>query len=200
MIIKGSFTLLGIFIFLFLFWRRLKEDYTPNQIFGTAFYALFGALGANLISIYFLPSWWFWLDLFGALLGVTLGILRFHLRVFETLEALVLATLPWFGLILLSDFIETTGVSSGVGATVILVLVGLFYFLDTHYKGFTWYKSGRVGFSGLTVAGAFFLIRAAVAATSVNVLSFVNGKEAVLSGLLAFVSFLAVYNLAKEKT
>lgn len=200
MAIKVVFSIFGVFLFLFLFWRRLKEDYASSQIFTTAFYILLGIFLASGVSIYFFPSWWFWLELVAALVGIVVAVWRFRLRFFEVLEAFILAILPWFGFVFVWDFIRAGSQISALASGVIVLLIGLFYFLDSHYRGFTWYQSGRVGFSGMTVAGIFFLIRVAVAVGSFGVLSLVNGKDSILSGITAFLCFLAVYSLAKEVT
>jgi len=46
------FLFLGIIIFLFFFWKRLKEDYSSERIFSTAFYILFG-IGAGFLAVWF---------------------------------------------------------------------------------------------------------------------------------------------------
>src|SRR5258708_32013600 len=54
--------LVGILGFLFLFWRRLKEDYTSDQIFSFGF-LLVGALliGSILgLLVHTPPGLWFW--------------------------------------------------------------------------------------------------------------------------------------------
>lgn len=131
--------------------------------------------------------------------GLTLGILRYHLKVFESLEAAVISLLPWLGLIFLSDSIKASELSSLIGSLVIFSLIILFFLFDKHYKKFSWYKSGRIGFSGLTISGLFFLVRTAVAASFPFVLSFGGMHDVYLSGIVAFASFLAVFNLAETK-
>jgi hypothetical protein len=111
----------------------------------------------------------------------------------------VAATLPWLGVIFLSDSIEKSNPASFIGFIVIILLIVLFYFLDAHYKKFTWYKSGRVGFTGLTTLGLLLLLRAAVAPIVPDMLSFSGKYEAIISGILAFVSFLLVFNLARTQ-
>lgn len=194
------FNLLGILIFLFLFWKRLKEDYIANQIFSTASLILIGIILANLIAKSFFPDWWFWLDFAGILLGLSLAFFRYGLRFFETSDAAVISLLPWLGLIFLADSIGNSDLTSLIGSLIILALSLLYFFFDTHYKKFSWYKSGRVGFSGFSILGIFFLIRAAVAVAFPAVLSFSSNYESLLSGITAFISFLLVFNLAQQKT
>lgn len=193
------FTFLAVLIFLFVFWKRLKEDYTHELIFTTGFFVLAGLFLGNFVSSRFFPTWWFWTSFLGAFTGIFVGILRFKLRIFETLEAGIIGLIPWVGLILLQDSIENSSLVSFLAFIVVLGLIVLFFFFDAHYKKFTWYKSGRVGFSGLATLGLFFLVRSAIAPISPNVLSFVGKYEAIISGILAFVFFLLVFNLSRRQ-
>lgn len=194
------FNLLGAFTFLFIFWRRLKEDYVSNMVFTTSIYLVFGAFAGKLISFYFLSDWWFWLSFLGLSIGLAVGILRFKLRAVETVEAAIPGLLLWFSFLFLQDSIESLSAPPFIAFLVVVLLVGLFYLLDKHYKKFAWYKSGRIGFSGLTTLGALFLIRAFVAAFFPDVLSFVGTLDIILSAVIAFIAFLLVFNLARQRT
>ncbi len=200
MIVNILVSLIGILIFLFVFWRRIKEDYASDVVFTAGFLVVAGIILGGLISKQFFPSWWFWASTVGASLGILLGIVRFSLRPFETVEAGVLGLLPWVILIFWLDSIKNSSLVSLIYSVGILALLGLFYFLDGHYKDFTWYKSGRVGFAGLTVAGFFFILRAAIAIFFPSVLSFVGKFEALVSALSAFIFFLLTFNLARSET
>lgn len=190
---------LGVLAFLFIFWRRLKEDYIGNQIFSSAFIVLTGLAIVRLITMYFISDWWFWLSLLSASISLFIVIKRYRLRVFETLEALVLALMPWLSLLFLADSVVGSSTESLVGFIIVTILIILFFVFDKHYKRFTWYKSGRVGFSGLTILGLFFLLRALVALNFHNVLSFSSKNEVYLSAVLAFSSFLILFNLSRQK-
>lgn len=188
-----------VITFLYIFWRRLKEDYSASSIFTTSLYVLLGILVGLIVSRKFLPSWWFWLSFSGTGLGLALGIFRFHLRFFETLEACTIGFLPGLSLIFLNDSIKTSSVVSFVSFVVIAALIALFYFFDRHYKDFSWYKSGRIGFAGLSTLGIFFLVRATIAILFPFVISFVSKyEEALISGITAFIFFLLIYNLSRE--
>ena len=193
-------TVLGIVIFLFIFWNKQREDYPSGEIFSTSFYILSSIGLGLLVSSKYFPAWWFWASIAGIILGLGLGLLRFRFRFFESLEAIIIGLLPWLSLVFLSDSISSSSIFSFGAFAVVVALMGLDHFLDRHYKGFSWYRSGRIGFSGLTVAGAFFLIRAAVASFLPFVLSFVESFEAILSGVAAFILFLLTFNLARQET
>jgi hypothetical protein len=191
-------TLASSLLFLFIFWERLKEDYTQNQIFTTGFYVLFGIGCGNIIADNFWVDWWFWSGLVGGVIGLLLGIRRFRLRIFESLEAFVISCLSLFFVITSTNLIFEYSKESLFLVSGLAVFIIIFLMLDKHYKKFTWYKSGRVGFSGLTVLGLFFLTRSIVAMSGLSVLSFAGELEVVVSGVLSFASFLAVYNLSSK--
>ena len=200
MLFSVASTILGVAIFLFIFWNKEREDYPSGEIFSTSFYILLGIGLGVLISHKFFHSWWFWTSLVGVAAGFALGIIRFNFRFFETFEALIIGILPWVSLFFLSDSISSSSIFSFAAFAVVVALMALYHFLDRHYKSFSWYRSGRIGFSGLTVAGVFFLLRAAVASFFPFVLSFVVSVEAILSGVAAFTLFLLTFNLARQET
>ena len=199
MVLDFLITLFSSLLFLFVFWMRLREDYSQNQIFTTGFYILLGIGCGNIIARNFIEAWWFWTGLAGGTLGLIFGIRHFHLRFFETVEAFVIAGLALFFSTALSELIGEYSSASLSLTLGIAIFIALFWFLDVHYKKFSWYKSGRVGFSGLTVLGLFFLTRSIVAMSDLYVLSFAGDMEVVISGVISFISFMTVYNLS-EKT
>jgi hypothetical protein len=194
----GLMFFVGVVLYFYNFWLRLKEDYISNLIFSTSFYSLFGMSLFVFISRLFLPQWWFWLGMLGAGLGLLLGIMRFNLRIFETIESAVISYL----ILLIFVYSALNFLGNTTGLQMALISLGyylLFLVFDKHYKGFTWYKSGRVGFSGMAVAGLFFVGRAFVAIFSDGVVSFVD-NDVILSGIISFISFLMLYNLSRSKS
>ena len=189
----------GFLISLFVFWRKLKDDYSSQIIFSLAFFILFGTLLGYVISLWQLKIWFFWLELMGAFVGLTLGVLKFKTRFYEILEAMVVSMLPVLAIFFLNDSVSNSSLVSFIAFTTILFLIFVYYLLDVHYKEFSWYKSGKIGFSGLAVLGLLFLIRAGVAIFYTGVLSFVGKSEVFVSGALAFGSFLAIFNLGNVK-
>jgi hypothetical protein len=191
--------LVGVFIYLFIFWKKLKEDYVPNQIFTTGMLSILFGLLAYFISIRILPMWWFWLAFIGFSAGITLGIIRYHMRGYETAEAAGVAVLPWLFLIFITDSIVNQSLYSFLYAMTVVIAVVVYVILNSKYKEFSWYASGRVGFAGLTAIGIFFLLRGVIAFIFPDMISFVGKIDALISGMVAFVVFLSVYNLAREK-
>ena len=199
MLMNLAVAVLGIFTFLFLFWKRLKEDYAGEIIFRSASYILVGVTAGWVVAVNFSPGWFFWASAAGGILGLSFAILRFRVKFYETLEAFIISLLPWLALVFLKDSGVRSSFSSFLAFCAILIMLFISYYLDTHYKGFTWYRSGKIGFAGLAVAVIFFLIRTAIAMTKVTMISFVGRGEAVISGITALAGFLLLFNLARIK-
>lgn len=187
-----------MFFLLYLFWKKLKEDYAASIIFTTAVYSSIGVLAGYLVSLRFFSEWWFYWEVLFLVAGLLIGVLRFRLRVFEILEAATVSFLPWFSFIFLKDSILNQSILSLLFSIFLMILLAFFFFLDKHYKRFTWYKSGKIGFSGMTTLGTLFLIRALVGAFNLPMLSFVGKSDSILSAIISFSAFLMVYNLSRS--
>ena len=190
--------ILGIFILIFLFWLRLKDDYHYEKIFNLVSFVLAGIL-IGFISLKFLPSvYWFWVYLIAIIASFTVGIIKLKIRFFESLDSLVISLLPYFGLYLLSQSIKNYSLSSFIGFWIVTVFVFLYFFVDANYRKFTWYKSGRVGFSGLLVAGLFFVVRSVLSVFFVDGPTIIGQLDIYISASFSFVSFLLLFNLSKK--
>ena len=200
MVLKIIFILSANILFLYFFWKRLKEDYLADYVFTAAIYIIFAVVISQVVSMRFFPQWWFWVGFVATLAGLTGGIYRYRLRIVESVEALFLSTLPVLILIFTYHFVITREYGNLLASIYLLFLTFAFFFFDKHYKRFAWYKSGRIGFSGLTIAGVFFLTRSAVASFFPDMLSFSGKHEVYVSALVAFVAFLGVFTLARKKT
>lgn len=198
MIEKLGLFLLGFLLFSFFFWRKLKEDYLESQIFTSIFIILGTVLLLLLISLKFFPAWWFWMAFLGFILGLGLATSRFRLRFYETLEAGIVSAFPWLACAFFYDGIKNSSWFSLAYFIFILLFLVLYQTLNVRYKDFGWYKSGKIGFAGLTTLGVFFLTRGVIAILFPFVLSFVGELEAIVSGTMAFLVFLAVFNLSKK--
>jgi hypothetical protein len=187
----------GILILIFIFWKRLKEDYASEIIFKAAFIVLLGILVGWAVSSKFFPVWYLWSDFLGLVLGLVAAIYVLKIRFYESFEALIIASLPWVGLVFLKDSVFNSSLNSFLAFLVILLVVFVAYWLDVNYKNFTWYKSGKIGFAGVSALGLIFLIRSLVATIGIPMLSFVGKFEAIISGAAAFICFLLLYNLGR---
>jgi len=199
MLVNFGLSVLGILIFLFIFWKRLREDYAGEVIFQSGTCITIGIGLGWAFAAKFFPDWFFWTSLLGGAAGLMLALIRFGMKFYETLEAFIISSLPWLGLVFLKDSVVASSLSSFLAFIVILIMVFISYWLDLHYKGFTWYKSGRIGFAGLALAALIFTIRSFLAISRVTMLSFVGKYEAIVSGGLAFICFLLLFDLGRIK-
>lgn len=194
-----SVNILGVLIFLFLFWKRMKEDYTSQIIFSSAVNILLGFGIGILAAKRFFPEYFFWGGVGGGLLGLLISVLRFRIRIFESLEALVIASLPMVVLMFMYHSAVNSSLVSFIAFIVCLLFLFAFYLLDAHYKEFSWYKSGKVGFSGLSTSFLFFTTRSLVAIFYPSVLSFVSKSEVYLSGSFAIISLVLIVFLGRQE-
>lgn len=190
--------ILGIFILFYFLWHKLKEDYQYEKIFNLAFLILFGFLIGHLVSRYFLPDYWFWINLSGILLGFAIGIKRQKMKFFESFEGLAIGSLSWVSLIFLSDSINNSSLYSFLAFWMTLICIFLFFFVASHYRTFSWYKSGRVGFAGVLTALVFFIFRLIASIFFQNVISLSGEFEVYLSSSVVMVLFLIIYSLSRS--
>ncbi len=151
--------ILGVFLFLYLFWKTLKEDYLYEQIFNLAFLILIGVLIGFITSNFIFKDYWFWMILLGSLLGFSLGVIKQKMKFFESLEGYAIGLLPWIGLFYLTDSIKHSSLSLFLASWAVVLTVFIYFFCKSHYRSFTWYKSGRVGFAGVIALIVFFITR-----------------------------------------
>jgi hypothetical protein len=197
-IVRVFFTLVASLSFLYLFWRKLKEDYTANQIFNTAFYVLFGIFLFSVLAAHFAFVWSFWLSFVGGLFGLIIGISRYRLKVFEALEGWVLGLLGLTMTFYTYNWLKSFSLTDFAPVVVLFLFIFFYFYMDSRYKQFTWYRSGRIGFAGLVTLGGFFLVRGLVALFYPDMLFFVGKSEPIISGIVSFAAFLILFNLARR--
>ncbi len=199
MIVKLALGVVGVIFFLFIFWKRLKEDYSSDIIFQTASTILIGMGLGILVSRLFLPMWFFWISFAGSLLGMFLMIIKFKLRVYEVFESFTLAAMPFVSLMFFRDSIVNSSLNSFLAFVASLVLIFLAYYIDLNYRSFSWYKSGKIGFTGLFIATVFFLIRSIIAIVGLNMVSCVGKFDILISGILVLVFTVFLINLGRKR-
>lgn len=191
--------LVGVLLLFFFLWRRMKDDYHYERIFNLGFVVLFALVLGLLISKILMPSFWFWVSFATIAITFLLTIKNQKLKFFESLDGLVIGILPLLGLNFLTDAIKKSSLSSFLTFWTVLILIFLFFFLDSQYKRFGWYKSGRVGFTGLAIIGLFFLIRIVIYLIYPQTISFVSPFDIYISSTFAFLFFLLLYRLSVTK-
>lgn len=181
--------IVGSILFLYLYWKRLRDDYTSEKIFNSGFILIIGIVLSFLVSKFFLPNYWFWIVFITVFIIEAFIVLKFKFKLFESLDALIVSVLPWLSLFYLSESIVKRSLFPFLIFWISLICLFLFFFFDNYYRTFAWYKSGRVGFSGLMTLGIFFLIRT---------IAFTPNLERIFSGTVVFISFLLLFNLSRK--
>lgn len=189
--------LFGTLLSLFIYWKRMKEDYSSDIIFQSATYVYLFIFFLYLISSNLLKPYFFWFILTGLFAGIYFGSLKLKFRFFEGLESMVISFLPYFSLVFLKNSVLTQSISSFIGFLLILGLIFFSYWLEVNYKKFYWYKSGKIGIVGLITILVILVIRLMVAQFDITVLSFTE-FETLLSGLFLIVVLTMIYFLNKS--
>lgn len=187
---------LAISVFLFTLWRRLKDDYLPNQIFSTAFLSLMGVAILGGLSKYVFGNWWFWLSLAGLIVGSILGLIKYRIRIYEYVDYITVPLMFWTFMLFLGDAVGGQNWYSLILSIISILILTLYYFLNKNYRKFSWYKSGKIGFAGLASLLVYFMIRALLAVFFPFMISFVGKTEIIVSGALALVLSLTLLQLS----
>lgn len=191
-------TIPAFLLALFVFWRRLKDDYEGKLVFTGSIYVVLGA-GVGYLASYLLPDWRFLLELAGAFSGLVVGVKLFRFRFYETLEALVIAFLYFAFVIETGKALFALSLIDAYLAFTLLALIGLYHFFDKEYQNFSWYASGRAGFAGLTVGALALAARVAGVFLLPDALFPGTAAEAIFTCILSFVLFLLVFNLSRSE-
>lgn len=198
----ASLFLAGSFLFLFIYWKRLREDYSSELIFSSAISFILAILAGLLLSLFlsgaisqssvFIPSGlWFWGCFLGFVFGYLVSVKKFKLRSVETFEGGAIAAAPW---LLLAYLIA----QAFLFFAVVLFLLLVFYVLEKKYKSFQWYKSGRKGFSGFATLAAYFVVRGVASILAPNTFSLIGKVDLLPSAISAFLLLFSLYNLSEE--
>lgn len=201
--------IISIFSFLFLFWRRTKEDYPSNDIFEVASLmlilssfvsglVLFIQLKIDSFPQISVSSILFWCFAVVSVLVILFFSKKKQMSFIELLDSSIFSYLLAFFVIVSSHALYAKNSRSLILATIIGFIFILYIFFDERYKSFTWYKSGKVGFSGLFSAGVFFVTRAILAISFKSMTTIIGPIDVLLSALVAFAFFLMLYNIATK--
>lgn len=167
-----------LFLFSFLLWRRMTEDYPNEDIFFFQIFLILGAvLGLLLARVWPVGRFWF------PILGVTLlGFFTARRKKISSLEALDALSLPFFlaaslGFLFFAFSLWPQAPSlvafaeAGLGILSLLLSAAF----SRYYRQLAWYPSGKVGFVGLASFSFYFLSRGVLAFFIPGVISF-SGK------------------------
>ncbi len=180
----------------FSFWRKLREDYKEEAIFGLNLLLLVSLGSLVILSSLFVKIKGISLPIvfLGAILILKAWSFKTKCNLWEILDAL---TLPFLYLLFFSGigyFFSTGNLwdLKNVGSALFSFLV---YLLSKNkYRSFSWYKSGKTGFLFWEASFVIFLIFSVLAFMDNDVLYF----ESVIFILLTIVSAGLVYHRAER--
>jgi hypothetical protein len=193
--------LLGI-IYLFLFWRKLREDYYQEALFSLSLVQVLVLTGLYWLIQYRLVLNFYYLEVVFVVIAyllVSLWFKRGEVNKIEIIEGSLIAywwvNLFWCTLLLFKDWSHWQSLGLEVFVTVLSLVVYLI--VNNNYKKFGWYRSGRVGIAGLTALGAALLLKGSVVFVFPTVFHFPIAP--LIFGAFAFLDFMLVYMLANQK-
>lgn len=191
--------LISVFIFLYILWNKLKEEYSASLIFSAGFTITIAVILGNIIAFRFFPQYWFWASFLGVFLGTIISVYRYRFSFFEFVDSVVISIHPWLGLIFLDKFASSLNVKVLLLVFQTIITAVLYMIFNKKYKSYTWYRSGRIGFAGFSVLGIYFILRSIIALTLEDMVSFIGLSDAIISGVVSFMSFLMLLNLSRSK-
>src|SRR3990170_2943037 len=166
--------LIGSIVFLFTLWKGLREDYKINSIFTFGFSVLFFVFAGLFLSSVINRGIWLWAAVLGMCFGLLLGVAKTGIRLLDAVESGVLSLLFLMECAMTGLFLSLYSPSTFAAGVFVLWLILLYYYLKTRYKSLSWYKSGKIGFSALSVLIVFFVTRIPVALFFPNMISFLG--------------------------
>jgi hypothetical protein len=179
----------------------MREDYSSDLIFSAGSFfvllTLVGYLLSRLVLFLFVASsvfnpagLWFWGAFGGFAVAILVSVRKYKLNVVQTSESALLGASFWLLIVFVANL--------AVLPTISLVLFyALFYYFEKNYRRFSWYKSGRAGFSGLAVTSLFFLGRAVASLVVPTTFSLIGRLELVPSAAASFLLAFSLYNLSE---
>lgn len=215
------FTLIiATMVFLFYFWKNLRDDHTSETVFASGFILIIASIVAAVIiqavGLSFAPTrifsprgLWFWGGTAGFLGAMFFLARKYSIRFFELFESATIGILLSLFIISLHELFEARNPST-IAVSLILFFLFIFYNLARrNYKSYAWYKSGRVGFASLATVTLFFFTKAISAIFFyAPMVSFGRGKgyslfigrvDAIISTAAAFLLIICIYNLSHNK-
>lgn len=195
---------LGIFSFSFVSWRSLREDYSSEKTFSCTVLFLLGGLAGWTIFNRWLPEFAFWGALGGSSIFGFGTIFRMNFRFFEVLDALAVGFL-WLTLFLCSAIIFRQGQGQNFTNLYIPVIAAVtlltYQFFLKHYRRFSWYPSGKIGFIGGMSIALFFFFRMLVDFVEVWMLSSQRAPALIDASFSLLISgvFLSIVYIRSER-
>ena len=190
--------LIGSIVFLFTLWKGLREDYKINSIFTFGFSVLFFVFAGLFLSSVINRGIWLWAAVLGICFGLLLGVAKTGIRLLDAVESGVLSLLFLMECAMTGLFLSLYSPSTFAAGVFVLWLILLYYYLKTRYKSLSWYKSGKIGFSALSVLIVFFVTRIPVALFFPNMISFLGKIDVLPSFLVSLLLVVCLIRLSRH--
>jgi len=190
--------LIGSIVFLFTLWKGLREDYKINSIFTFGFSVLFFVFAGLFLSSVINRGIWLWAAVLGMCFGLLLGVAKTGIRLLDAVESGVLSLLFLMECAMTGLFLSLYSPSTFAAGVFVLWLILLHYYLKTRYKSLSWYKSGKIGFSALSVLIVFFVTRIPVALFFPNMISFLGKIDVLPSFLVSLLLVVCLIRLSRH--
>ena len=183
---------------LFILWKKLRDDYIASQIFSLGFGIYFSLVAGFLLFHFFKFSYSEWFIVAAPVVVVLYLSNRGRMRLNELVNALApllyVSNIYYYLMlvILKNNYFALIGI-------FLSILFIIFYFLlEKNYKKLQWYKSGKIGFSGLFVLSVYFFMNSALAILIPDMVFFSGKINAIISMLLGLIFAFALTRLSKK--
>lgn len=152
----------GILLFSFVIWKRLREDYTNDQIYLLSFALFICALGARWIASNWFIGFEVWFVVVACAGALNYLLKRLGIKFFEFVDALAPATFYFLFFWYLGKLVlggKDQLLIIGPQVLLSFAMLFIYQFLLSRYRKFSWYPSGKVGFAGLASFAIYSLFR-----------------------------------------
>lgn len=166
------FYLTAVFLFSFSLWRKLRDDYTNEQIFSWTLRVLATGLLGVWVAKTFLPQFTFFILLIFCSVSGLIFLKTLSFKFFELIDALAISIFyfvlfSWIGLgfsegrnLFTINIYTTQQFYPHVFISFFSIYIYLIF--KKYYRQFSWYPSGKVGFCGLASLAVFFLLNGGI--------------------------------------
>lgn len=186
----------AIFVYLFVYWRELKDDSIASQIFSSSIIVLIFSMSSHFVTNYFLKDYKMLILILVFGVSYIFAMKYNRIKLYEGFDAIVISTLN--SLAFLSLFLYKNWEFKWIIFYVSIYLcILIFHLVRKNYKSFIWYTSGKRGFAGLFTVGVFFLFRSLLFFIDPEYLPYLNSYDIFVSGLISLSAFLNIFMLAK---
>jgi hypothetical protein len=189
-----AFTISG-----FIVWKRLKDDYLNYQIFNSYLLVVILIIIGNFIVKNYISNIIFWMDVTAVLIGVFYAFVKYRMRFIETSEAFLVSFLLYLNVYYFDYMFIMKDYRIILISLVTLLSFATFFIFEKLYKSFTWYKSGKIGFSGYAAFFIFMVTRALFSYFFKDLPFYGFYYDSLFSAITALIIMIVVYTIGNRK-